>query len=104
MRTQKDKFEGQCRVLSDQLELYQNSNDELAVKKNHEGELMSKEITSLTMKEKDARSQLMVLESEVGDVRDQLRSLTNELDTRTQENDHLISLLEDQESKMTLYE
>lgn len=38
------------------------------------------------------------------DVRDQLRSVSTELDTRTQENDHLISLLEDQESKMTIYE
>lgn len=91
-------------MLSEQLDLIQNSNEELASKKNHEGELMSKEITTLTMKEKDARSQLMAVESELSDVRDQLRSLTTELDTRTQENDHLISLLEDQESKMTLYE
>jgi len=37
-------------------------------------------------------------------MKDQLRSVTTELDTRTQENDHLISLLEDQEQKMTLYE
>ena len=37
-------------------------------------------------------------------MKDQLRTVTNELDTRTQENDHLISLLEDQEQKMTVYE
>tara|TARA_B110000285_G_C15081486_1_gene593756 strand:+ start:1140 stop:1361 length:222 start_codon:yes stop_codon:yes gene_type:complete len=37
-------------------------------------------------------------------LKEQLRSLTTELDTRTQENDHLISLLEDQEQKMMLYE
>lgn len=30
--------------------------------------------------------------------------MTTELDTRTQENDHLISLLEDQEKRMALYE
>jgi hypothetical protein len=30
--------------------------------------------------------------------------MTTELDTRTQENDHLISLLEDQEKRMSLYE
>ena len=30
--------------------------------------------------------------------------MTTELDTRTQENDHLISLLEDQEQKMAMYE
>lgn len=65
---------------------------------------MAKEITTLTLKEKDARSHLLAVESELSDVKDQLRSLTTELDTRTQENDHLISLLEDQESKMTLYE
>lgn len=43
-------------------------------------------------------------ENELSDIKDQLRSMTTELDTRTQENDHLISLLEDQEQKMALYE
>jgi len=46
----------------------------------------------------------MVNESELNEIKDQLRSMTTELDTRTQENDHLISLLEDQEQKMSLYE
>lgn len=38
------------------------------------------------------------------ELKDQLRNITNELDTRTQENDHLISLLEDQEQKTAVYE
>ena len=38
------------------------------------------------------------------ETKDQLRTVTTELDTRTQENDHLVSILEDQEQKMTLYE
>lgn len=56
------------------------------------------------MKERDTKQRLLATENELGEIRDQLRSLTTELDTRTQENDHLISLLEDQESKMSLYE
>ena len=43
-------------------------------------------------------------ENEINELKDQLRSTTNELDTRTQENDHLISLLEDLEQKMSNYE
>lgn len=45
-----------------------------------------------------------MVENEVNELKDVNRSVTNELDTRTQENDHLISLLEDQEQKMAMYE
>lgn len=58
----------------------------------------------MTLKERDARQKLQWSENEINEIKDQLRSMTTELDTRTQENDHLISLLEDQESKMALYE
>jgi len=37
-------------------------------------------------------------------LKDQIRQVSTELDARTQENDHLISLLEDNEQKMALYE
>jgi len=66
--------------------------------------LLSKEISQLSLKEKDARQQLQWAENELNEMKDQLRTMTNELDTRTQENDHLISLLEDQEQKMSVYE
>lgn len=66
--------------------------------------MLSKEINQLSLKERDARQRLQWSENEMNEIRDQLRSMTTELDTRTQENDHLISLLEDQESKMALYE
>lgn len=97
LRIQKEKFEGQNKVFTEQLELVQNSHDELSTKKSSETDLLSREITQLTLKERDTRQKLMVCESECNDVKDQLRSMTTELDTRTQENDHLISLLEDQE-------
>ena len=56
------------------------------------------------MKEKDTRQKLQWTENELQEIKDQLRNVTTELDTRTQENDHLISLLEDQEQKISLYE
>ena len=74
------------------------------MKKNHETELLSREVTQACQKERDGKQRILILESELNETKDQLRSMTTELDTRTQENDHLISLLEDQESKMTLYE
>ena len=46
----------------------------------------------------------MALEKEISEVKDMLRSTTQELDVRTRENDHLVSLLEDQEQKITVYE
>ena len=56
------------------------------------------------MREKEARKRAQIVESELNNLKDQLRSVTYELDTRTQENDHLISLLEDNEQKMAVYE
>ena len=104
LKIQKEKFEGQSKVFGEQLELVQNSHDELNQKKSNEVDLLSREITQLTIKERDARQKFMVNECELNDIKDQLRSMTTELDTRTQENDHLISLLEDQEQKMSLFE
>ena len=97
MKAQKDKYEGQAKVLNEQLELVQNSHDGLSTKKANETDLLSKEINQLTLKERDVRQKLQRSENEVNEIKDQLRSMTTELDTRTQENDHLISLLEDQE-------
>ena len=37
------------------------------------------------------------LERETGENKDTLRAVASELETRTKENDHLVSLLEDQE-------
>lgn len=47
------------------------------------------------MKERESRQTILMLENDNNDAKDKLRSTTIELDTRTQENDHLISLLED---------
>jgi chromosome segregation ATPase len=104
LRMQKEKFEGQAKVLNEQLELVQNSHDGLATKKANETDLLSKEINQVSLKARDSRQKLQWAENELSELKEQLRSLTTELDTRTQENDHLISLLEDQEQKMMLYE
>ena len=46
----------------------------------------------------------MSFEREISEIRDVLRSCGQELDVRTKENDHLVSLLEEQEQKIALYE
>jgi chromosome segregation ATPase len=104
LKIQKDKYQGQAKVHGEQLDVIQNSHDELATKKTNEIDMLSKEISQLTLKEKDVRQKLQWAESELLELKDHVRSVTTELDTRTQENDHLISLLEDQEQKMALYE
>jgi len=47
---------------------------------------------------------MMAFERELQDARDNLRVIGGELEVRTKENDHLVSLLEDQEQKIALYE
>ena len=44
------------------------------------------------------------MEREGGENKDMLRQVQSELETRTKENDHLVSLLEDQEQRIALYE
>ena len=56
------------------------------------------------MRARDSRQKLQWAENETIELKDQLRSTTNELDTRTQENDHLITLLEDLEQRIANYE
>jgi hypothetical protein len=56
---------------------------------------MSKEINILGVKERDLKNRVGHLESELADVKDQARGAIQELDVRTKENDHLVSLLED---------
>ena len=69
-----------------------------------EGELLSKELNIIGIKHKDAKSQLIHVEKELSETKDQLRIISCELETRTKENDHLVSLLEDQEQRIALYE
>ena len=55
LKFQKEKFEGHSKVAAEQLEMIQGSHEELSSKKAREIELLSKEITHLSMKEKDTR-------------------------------------------------
>ena len=55
----------------------------MATKKANETDLLSKEINSLTLKERDARQKFQWTDNELSELKDQLRSLTTELDTRT---------------------
>lgn len=44
------------------------------------------------------------MEGRFSEVKDELRAVTQELESRSRENDQLVSLLEDQEQKIALYE
>lgn len=83
LRMQKEKFEGQAKVLNEQLELVQNSHDGLVTKKANETDLLAKEINQVSLKERDSRQKLQWAENELSELKEQLRSLTTELDTRT---------------------
>lgn len=91
----KEKFENQHKTLSEQLELVTKSHDELSVRKQKETELLQKELNTLGLRERESKNKLVYLDREFSDCRDSLRQLSQELDVRTKENDHLVSLLED---------
>jgi uncharacterized small protein (DUF1192 family) len=82
-------------MATEQLEVLQKSYEQLQSTKSQETELMSKEINILGVKERDLKNRVGHLESELADVKDQARGAIQELDVRTKENDHLVSLLED---------
>lgn len=92
-----EKLEGQLKMVEEELEIVQRSYEELASKKSSELELLTKEINSTVLKERDSKQRVLVMERELSDTRDIYRTTYQELDARTKENDHLVSLLEDQE-------
>jgi hypothetical protein len=61
-------------------------------------------LNTLGLRDRDQKGKILNLERELSEIRDVLRSCGQELDVRTKENDHLVSLLEDQEQKISLYE
>ena len=70
LKIQKDKYQGQAKVHGEQLDVIQNSHDELATKKTNEIDMLSKEINQLTLKEKDVRQKLQWAESELLELKD----------------------------------
>jgi hypothetical protein len=69
-----------------------------------ETELLQRELNTIGLRDRDQKGKILLLERELSEIRDVLRSCGQELDVRTKENDHLVSLLEDQEQKISLYE
>ena len=104
LQQKSQQLEGQLKVVQDQLELVQKSHDQLAAKKQNEIDLLTKDVNLQGVKQRDVKAQLVHYERELGESKDQLRQVASELETRTKENDHLVSLLEDQEQRIALYE
>lgn len=100
----KEQLEGQVKLVTDQLELLQKSYEQIAGKKTTETELLTKDLNLAAVRERDLRNRIMHLENELSDIKEQARTAIQELDVRTKENDHLVSLLEDQEQRISLYE
>ena len=90
--------------MTDQLELLQKSYEQIAGKKTTETELLTKDLNLASVRERDLRNRIMHIENELSDIKEQARTAIQELDVRTKENDHLVSLLEDQEQRISLYE
>ena len=65
---------------------------------------MTKELNLTSLKQRDTKANVLHLERETGENKDMMRAISSELETRTKENDHLVSLLEDQEQRIALYE
>lgn len=58
-------------------------------------DMLNKELSSLVLKEREAKQRAYTLESQHAESKDELRLTQQELEGRTRENEHLISLLED---------
>jgi len=56
---------------------------------------MQRELTQIGLREKELKQLYQLLDKNFNDCKDSLRHCAQELDTRTKENDHLVSLLED---------
>ena len=59
--------------------------------------MLNKEISSLALKERDSRQRAYKYEGQLAEAKDELRVVAQDLDGRSRENEHLVSLLEDQE-------
>lgn len=97
LKLSNDKNESQLKISIEQTENLKVGIEEMSVKKYQETEMMNKEISSLTLKERDAKQSAYMMEGHLGEARDELRIVAQELDSRSRENEHLVSLLEDQE-------
>ena len=58
----------------------------------------------MTIKEKEARERVYRVENELGEIKDAYRMALQQLESRSRENEHLVTLLEDLEGKIALYE
>ncbi len=63
-----------------------------------------KEINTLQITEREMRNILSRQEAEMADLNDRFRAVAQELDSRTAENDHLVSLLEDSETTISKFQ
>ncbi len=58
----------------------------------------------MTIGLRETKQRAYQLETQLAESRDEQRSLAQEVESRSRENEHLVSLLEEQEQRMALYE
>ncbi len=66
----KDKIEGQLKLITEELSLVQKSFDDMSNKKQSEMELLTREINSSVVKDKDLKQRIHLLEREAADIKD----------------------------------
>ena len=104
MKNSFEKADATAKLLGEQLDSAKKTIEEISVKKQQEFDLINKEVSSLSLKERDAKQRAYQMEGQLAEAKDELRLVTQELDARSRENEHLVQLLEDQEQKIALYE
>lgn len=70
----KDRYEGQFKAVQEQLTLVQKAHDELAQSKQTETDLLARDLNSVTLKDRDSRQRIFVVEKELSECRDAFRS------------------------------
>lgn len=76
LRLNNDKNESQLKISIEQTNNLKVGIEEMSVKKHQETEMMNKEISSLTLKERDAKQRAYMMEGHLGEARDELRIVT----------------------------
>jgi hypothetical protein len=75
-RVQLDKVEATCKVTGEQLDNARHALEEVSVKKQQELDMLSKELSSLTIIARDSKQRAYQLEAQLTESRDELRQVT----------------------------
>lgn len=76
MKVAHDKADATAKLLSEQLDSAKKTIEEISVKKQQELDLINKEISSLSIKERDAKQRAYMMEGQLSEAKDELRIIS----------------------------